>query len=635
MVRELRRLKSEADVKCEENRGCGPFVEAHRQIGQLMSAAQGAACPVAYAKQETDMVSAAFEIAGREMHHKTDLNLLLARIDELFDWHDNDALKAKYMAPYLSIIQSYGMGKTKLVYECKQHLRSQGNGCELIMCEDWKEAFRDVVFDDTRSLTVLDKKGCPDWEKTKQFVIDTLDQILAKKRRRKKLLIVFDEAQTLFSGHGWKMRCIRAWLCLKHPYDVKVAAIFCGRTTLLAEGWKGSSSLSPHEEGESYSQGGRDLFPPFHPLSAIGSCVKNGANMDGTEYERAIPYGRPLFAVMHDMSVLRKEQLERIVSRLLLSSSPESRRKACLSVLGTRVQMGQTLCYEVASDLVRRGYANLTYFNSETSTARICFSPDPVCARLAMGMMDEEWSHEGHSGRPPLFWTKKAGEIFSGNLCYPRKGNVGSIGAALYMLLCGDVLRKRLDKNYHTFSVSMKDWVKLMKRGKAEVEGSTDDRTVSVAFIQVCESLVRRTLCQLCDPTYLEHLYKSGTCRYTHSSKSFDMFGALKVHGTPSAPSRVAEYFPFFVAVKRWESDGKVKEALEDMTKEVRDAPRPCFCLLVLFGSVDESKCDAELYVEPGHVDEFVEKKKNLAKALVLPKSDEFGVSSFVCGTIS
>jgi hypothetical protein len=63
--------------------------------------------------------------------------------------------------------------------------------------------------------------------------------------------------------------------------------------------------------------------------------------------------------------------------------------ESCLSILATRVQMGQ-MSTETAYLLVSKGYANLVGF-SNPGKVQICYFPDPVCARLAMAMMDENW----------------------------------------------------------------------------------------------------------------------------------------------------------------------------------------------------------------------------------------------------
>jgi hypothetical protein len=63
--------------------------------------------------------------------------------------------------------------------------------------------------------------------------------------------------------------------------------------------------------------------------------------------------------------------------------------------------------------------------------------------------MDEDWKIEESAikGREPIFWTEAAIEFFSAGVCVPNRGDVGEIGAALYLLFCGDFLRKACVQN--------------------------------------------------------------------------------------------------------------------------------------------------------------------------------------------
>jgi len=48
--------------------------------------------------------------------HNFDLNRLYARVKELFKWHDTSESET-FITPYNPVIQSSGMGKTKLFVE--------------------------------------------------------------------------------------------------------------------------------------------------------------------------------------------------------------------------------------------------------------------------------------------------------------------------------------------------------------------------------------------------------------------------------------------------------------------------------------------------------------------------------------
>jgi hypothetical protein len=109
-----------------------------------------------------------------------------------------------------------------------------------------------------------------------------------------------------------------------------------------------------------------------------------------SDYEKSISYGRPLFIKMHEKKELGPN-LETILRRMLLSKGKgefdwTQQPESWLSVLATRVQMGSTNL-DVVSHLVANGYANLTGVTNNFAT--FVYMPDPVCARLAMCMMDK------------------------------------------------------------------------------------------------------------------------------------------------------------------------------------------------------------------------------------------------------
>lgn len=101
---------------------------------------------------------------------------------------------------------------------------------------------------------------------------------------------------------------------------------------------------------------------------------------------------------------------------------------AWLSVLGTRVQMGQTT-FSVASKLVGYSYANLVAVSqggNDHSSTKIFFPPDPVCARLAMCLMDEKWSMpEIVKGKEKTWWVEKIKEVYSKKCVRLRRETLG------------------------------------------------------------------------------------------------------------------------------------------------------------------------------------------------------------------
>jgi hypothetical protein len=132
----------------------------------------------------------------------------------------------------------------------------------------------------------------------------------------------------------------------------------------------------------------------------------------------------------------------------------------------------------IASLLAFKGYANLVGF-SNGNMAHICYFTDPVCAHLAMAMMDEEWCMEVRSslvqGESKQWWVKQAVAAFSGGLCKPPRGDVGEIFVALYLPFCADILRKEIGPEYRHFSVSLDRWVSILIASPANYVPTNDD----------------------------------------------------------------------------------------------------------------------------------------------------------------
>ena len=66
------------------------------------------------------------------LKHTFDTTRFHARILALFDWHNNAKETKTYMAPYFPLIQSSGMGKTKLLYEFRKNATSSDMDCKII-----------------------------------------------------------------------------------------------------------------------------------------------------------------------------------------------------------------------------------------------------------------------------------------------------------------------------------------------------------------------------------------------------------------------------------------------------------------------------------------------------------------------
>ncbi|CAJ1963944.1 unnamed protein product [Cylindrotheca closterium] len=293
-------------------------------------------------------------------------------------------------------------------------------------------------------------------------------------------------------------------------------------------------------------------------MSNVTTTMRNKIkSTDGhlAEYSVVVPRGRPLFAAVSEQELKAGESI--IVQRIVQDASPSAFKNtatAWLSVLGTRVQMGQTT-FAAASGLVSRSYANLvsvspaTVDGNDKQSAKICFPPDPVCARLAMCLMDDSWSmalskDTTLNGRPKVWWVQKMKDLFSDHFCSPEKGDFGEVMVALCFLFCADIVRGSLkdNKDYTTFSVPLNDWIKcLINRGRSGDDGDNgddmmtqnNDCQVHFSAIQVCRNYARAyddSWSLLQNEVFVENMYKTGVGFYVFAGCSvIDVVFALQI----------------------------------------------------------------------------------------------------------
>ena len=273
--------------------------------------------------------------------------------------------------------------------------------------------------------------------------------------------------------------------------------------------------------------------------------------------------------------------------------------------------MGQTTV-DMASDLVAFGFANFSGYYSETRAMRLGYFPDPVCAHLAMCLMDEDFVTEIKGKRvkgiSKKSWTKNLIEIFSTGIVSPEKGDFGEVVVALYMLFCGDLLRKVINENrrsemkeYSQFSVSLDAWLQLMLSGGRLPDAPIEQCEISVGFIQVCRNSLRsyeKSWRSLADQPFLKHIFESGIAFYVFPGcPIIDMVVPLRI--TQGANTTDAKYIPMFVSIKSRATFPNPKELVEqcdamrsraEMLRTSESTMLPtALCLLILFGS-NESK---------------------------------------------
>jgi hypothetical protein len=587
-----------------------------------------------------------FQVESTELKHTYDLERITEYVMSLFDWHTDQDVRDKYMAPYFPLVQSSGMGKTKLLWELRESINKNqfdqfaDFDCKTILCgtgppDPNKRALFSDFLEANRS----------EGDMYRTALTRVLEDNL-QSSKKKKVIFLFDETQHLLKDDGFAFRCVRWWLRLERP-EKQVVAVFTGTTSRLtnfyAEPRSGGTS---RDASLSYYTKGELLYDPFYDLYTIGIFADDASVTNReTEYDRAIPHGRPLFALLHKKGDLTDVRLMNILDRMLLNSMFHPWRTniaSFVSILGTRIQMGPT-SVSLASELVSNGYAMLTYYavteskaQPDKNIARISFATDPVCARLAMAMMDEDWSIlvEGKEfkGMGKKFWISKMGEIFSSGLCLPNRGDLGELAGAIYMLFCGDLLRKRIDATYKTFSVPLADFIDhlaLPQRGSNNEERTQPPTQeppspyidAHVSFIQVVRNYMRFSIRDLEFADILENLYASGCAFYSHPlCKTYDMVASVRLTATDQS----FRYVPLLVSITTERTSKSQITELQKMQKLLKDAKTTGLCIRLLFGT-------SKPYSEP---DELLSKfdvttllnGNIVSKVVVVPEKDPFDI---------
>lgn len=499
-----------------------------------------------------------------------------------------------------------------------------------------------------------------------------------------KIVLLLDEAQHLLEEDGYAFRCIRWWLKeVTNTKSKSIVAVFAGTSSSLANFYREPAVPTSSRDGSKNHRESRSQFyPPFFDLCTVGcfvdqeatsnlASVPNASNLTKagdsniadfaidttTDLYRAIPYGRPLFTLMRNDNTL-SAKLPVILDRLLLYE-PEwrSNQASLFSVLATRVQLGQTATH-IVSKLVGRGYGNLTDFSivdhkpdidpaapgehttdgSEQGIAEIGYLTDPVCAYLAMGLTDVDgtWivpncptKDEGkYKADSPKVWTARLLELCGTGMCRPNKGDLGEIGAALYLLFCGDRLRKKIDPTYQTFSIPVDAWLSELNdpsKTSFSKTAASSGNLGTVSFVQVRRSNVRLPLKEMLCQKALKKLYESGTAWYLYAGCSvFDIVASICIAKD--------KYKPLLISVKE-----RKKYAMKMACDE---ANLQAMCMLLLIGRDKQSKT-----VEPSSAVEdaitmtlrsATEEKTGLNNDDLLevnvPEDDPFGITNLVLG---
>jgi hypothetical protein len=218
-------------------------------------------------------------------------------------------------------------------------------------------------------------------------------------------------------------------------------------------------------------------------------------------------------------------------------------------------------------------------------------------------------------------------EIFGIGICRPNKGDLGEVAAAMYLLFCGDLIRKRIDPMYTTFSISFADWLSVLKDPVAKTTALQDQQTTyvhtagatdEVSFVQFRRLHFRLPLVKLLTQVFLKHLYLSGTACYLYEeNNTFDLVASIQ-----SKAGNEDSYKPLLISVQaREEFDASaIKQAFADMEKATKGIVGGAVVMLVLVGREFPRKIKL-----PADTD--------IRKLVVVPVDDPFGVSNLVVQT--
>jgi hypothetical protein len=177
-----------------------------------------------------------------------------------------------------------------------------------------------------------------------------------------------------------------------------------------------------------------------------------------------------------------------------------------------------------------------------------------------MAMMDADWemSSAGTTfrGREKTFWSAKMTQIFSTGICYPSERGLRELVGTLYLLFCGDLLRKSIDKAYKTFSVPLASFVQcLLKPHEFDnqpqplmMPNSREKgqlyRDAHVSFIQVTRNYLCFSAAEFYHQDFLRDLFESGTAFFVHPNfPEIDLVASVKL----TTFGNVVSYVPLFV----------------------------------------------------------------------------------------
>jgi hypothetical protein len=228
---------------------------------------------------------------------------------------------------------------------------------------------------------------------------------------------------------------------------------------------------------------------------------------------------------------------------------------------------------------------------------------------------------EHYHGKEPSFWTEQVTAIFDSGLCRPISRDLVETGVTLYLLFCGDCLRRAYHDDYHTFSIPLGSYWTVLKNPPREdgplsslnsnVAATTFESMDTVNFVQFRRVNLGIPLEDMLAQGFLKDLYTSGTaCFLCDELSDIDMVVAVKSDQV---------YKPLLVSIKVRERVSNFdRRRMQEECKEIHAA---ALSMIVLIG-LDETV--------PSYEEEEVRVDNGPPNAVVVPLDDPFGVSNLV-----
>ena len=255
---------------------------------------------------------------NKEFQGDFDLKQLIERIDTTFQWYNGDS--KNYLSPSFAIVQSSGMGKTKLMKQYKNVMEKQNDpkpGVLFLLCahdgvvlpDDVDEHFNGIL--KIPCLPVSNDQGFALGE-AKEKVLKQVETFVNKKEESQ-VVVLFDEAQSLVqeSKGGFNV-AIRWWL--RQRRQKKVVAIFAGTLLSLSKyqkvgpplGWTQDVKIDyvNYTKENEEEEAKKILYDPFYTFTTV-AMEHRVANREEETFTDELHdickcglYGCPLFLAM-------------------------------------------------------------------------------------------------------------------------------------------------------------------------------------------------------------------------------------------------------------------------------------------------------------------------------------------------